>query len=87
MSDLAQRITRLATYNSQKAQGLVHTADWAAYMAAEQDWFDSLPHPAGGVRQPVLLSPCPICGFGEWPAGGMHAARLIHLRAHERETQ
>jgi len=30
-----------------------------------------------------LVPPCPICGFGDWPEGGMRAARSIHLRAHE----
>lgn len=30
------------------------------------------------------LEPCPICGLADWPEGGMHAARAIHMRAHER---
>lgn len=37
---------------------------------------DDLPRP--------VLDPCPVCGFADWPEGGMHAARSIHLRAHER---
>lgn len=41
-----QRITQLATYNSEKDRGLVHTADWEAYMAAEQAWFEGLPRPS-----------------------------------------
>lgn len=30
------------------------------------------------------LPPCEVCGFSSWPAGGMAAARSIHMRAHER---
>jgi hypothetical protein len=41
-----QRITRLATYNSEVHRGLVHTPEWKAYMAAEQVWFDALPRPS-----------------------------------------
>lgn len=41
--------------------------------------------PDDGLRRPVL-DPCPVCGFGDWPEGGMHAARSIHMRAHERSN-
>jgi hypothetical protein len=30
------------------------------------------------------LPPCEVCGFSAWPEGGMHAARSIHMRQHER---
>jgi hypothetical protein len=30
------------------------------------------------------LPPCPVCGFGDWPEGGMHAARNIHIRSHDK---
>lgn len=33
----------------------------------------------------LVLPPCPICGFDSWPEDGMHAARSIHLRVHERQ--
>lgn len=36
------------------------------------------------VRGGVVLPPCEVCGFSTWPAGGMHAARSIHMRGHER---
>jgi hypothetical protein len=39
---------------------------------------DDLPRPT--------LDPCPVCGKADWPEGGMHAARSIHLRAHERSN-
>lgn len=29
------------------------------------------------------LPPCEVCGFSTWPAGGMHAARAIHMSGHE----
>lgn len=38
------------------------------------------------TRLPVL-PPCPVCGRTDWPAGGMHAARDIHMRAHERKGE
>ena len=39
----------------------------------------------GGIRYDVpVLPPCEVCGFSTWPAGGMHAARSIHMRGHER---
>lgn len=39
----------------------------------------------GGIRYDVpVLPPCEVCGFSTWPPGGMHAARSIHMRAHER---
>ena len=31
----------------------------------------------------VHLDPCEVCGFEDWPEGGMHAARNIHMRDHE----
>ncbi len=31
----------LATYNSERARGLVHTAEWEAQMAAQQVAFDA----------------------------------------------
>lgn len=31
----------------------------------------------------VVLPPCPVCGFENWPEGGMHAARSIHMRGHK----
>ena len=34
----------------------------------------------------VALPACPVCGFADWPEGGMHAARSIHMQTHERET-
>lgn len=47
------------------------------------------PRPAagsvGGLRL-VVLPPCEVCGFKAWPEGGMHAARSIHMRAHERRA-
>lgn len=36
--------------------------------------------PAGDATPP----PCGVCGHADWPPGGMHAAREIHMRAHER---
>ena len=44
------------------------------------DW----PQPGDAVIQ---LAPCEVCGFRDWPEGGMHAARSIHMRAHERQGQ
>lgn len=41
-----QRISRLATYNSEVHRGLVHTPEWKAFMASEQVWFDGLPRPS-----------------------------------------
>jgi uncharacterized membrane protein YcjF (UPF0283 family) len=35
----------------------------------------------------VILPPCPVCGWGDWPEGGMHAARYMHLNAHERRGE
>jgi hypothetical protein len=35
-------------------------------------------------RRQVVLPPCEVCGFSDWPEGGMHAARSIHMRQHER---
>jgi hypothetical protein len=32
----------------------------------------------------VELPACEVCGFSNWPVGGMHAARSIHMRQHER---
>lgn len=32
----------------------------------------------------VTLPPCPLCEFGDWPEGGMHAARSIHIHDHLR---
>jgi hypothetical protein len=29
-----------------------------------------------------LVPPCEVCGFSDWPEGGMHAARSIHVRQH-----
>jgi hypothetical protein len=40
------------------------------------DW----PQPGDPVIQ---LAPCPICGRKDWPEGGQHAARNIHMRTHE----
>lgn len=34
------RIHLLATYNSEVAHGVVHTDEWVACMAAEQEWFN-----------------------------------------------
>lgn len=30
------------------------------------------------------LPDCEVCGRTDWPAGGMLAARAIHMRGHER---
>jgi hypothetical protein len=43
--DRRWRIMRLATYNSERDRGLVHTDEWREFMAAEQAWFDGLPAP------------------------------------------
>jgi len=40
------------------------------------DW----PQPGDAVIQ---LAPCEVCGFSDWPAGGMHAARSIHMHNHK----
>lgn len=34
-----------------------------------------------------LLPPCEVCGASGWPAGGMDAARAIHMRDHERRGE
>lgn len=34
-----------------------------------------------------FLPPCPVCGRADWPAGGMHAARTVHMLAHERRGE
>jgi hypothetical protein len=39
------------------------------------------------VKGRVVLPPCPICGLADWPEGGMHAARSMHLNAHERAAR
>ena len=31
----------------------------------------------------VRLAPCEVCGFRDWPEGGMRAARDIHMRDHQ----
>jgi len=35
-------------------------------------------------EESVPLPPCEVCGFSDWPEGGMHAARSIHMRQHVR---
>ena len=35
-----QMIKRLSQYNSEKARGLVHTAEWTAQMEANQELYD-----------------------------------------------
>lgn len=44
-SEQQARITKLATYNSERARGLVHTPEWRAQMVQLQAWFDQFPHP------------------------------------------
>ena len=39
-------VTVLATYNSERGRGLIHTAKWMAQMARLQARFDAQPHPA-----------------------------------------
>jgi hypothetical protein len=34
------RTRRLATYNSERMRGLLHSEEWKDYMREEQDWFD-----------------------------------------------
>lgn len=43
-----------------------------------------LPLAGHGEEASVVLPPCEVCGKADWPAGGMHAARSIHMRTHER---
>ena len=38
-------------------------------------------------RREVAPPPCEVCGASDWPVGGMHAARSIHMRAHERRGE
>lgn len=40
----------------------------------------------GGPCSVVFEDPCPVCGFADWPEGGMWSAREMHLRAHERSN-
>lgn len=42
----------LATYNAERARGLVHSSEWAEYMATEQQRFDHA----------HKMPPCPVCG-------------------------
>lgn len=44
--------------------------------AAKVTW----PQPGDAVIQ---LAPCEVCGFKDWPEGGMRAARSIHVRGHQ----
>ena len=43
--------------------------------------------PEAAAARTVTLPPCEVCGFDGWPVGGMHAARDIHMRAHERKGE
>lgn len=54
---------------------------WQGRPACDGPWAYGVIRP--GLSRPVL-DPCPVCGFADWPEGGMHAARSIHMRAHER---
>lgn len=40
-----------------------------------------------GVLPGFQLAPCPICGRKDWPEGGQHAARNIHMRSHENTAE
>ena len=40
------RIRVLATYNSEKARGIVHTDEWKELMKQEQKWFDNRNKPS-----------------------------------------
>jgi hypothetical protein len=41
----ASWISQLASYNSERARGLVHTLEWSEYMARLQTAFDTGPKP------------------------------------------
>jgi hypothetical protein len=45
LADLAHQRRRdiLATYNAERARGIVHTPEWDAKMAKEQQLFDAEP--------------------------------------------
>lgn len=60
-----------------------HDCVWAGLKTRLLD----LPDEVNASRGVVVLPPCPMCGRTDWPAGGMHAVRDIHIRAHERKGE
>lgn len=39
--DRESRVNRLARFNSEAGRGILHTPEWTAFMAEEQEWFNS----------------------------------------------
>ena len=44
-------VRELATYNSEKARGLIHTAEWTEQMRRAQDRFDEMSRQSFGLGE------------------------------------